>query len=113
MLSQTVCVGGGTGRGAVGAASPSRKGFELHSSISRRSLLLSLLHPLDRAVKFSSFPVQSGAQDNSPCPRRQSNSDRTFVEICGQAVQNYHPERLRKKSGLKSSKSCSHVPARV
>jgi hypothetical protein len=44
--------------------------------------LLSLLRPLNCSVKFLSFPVQSETQTNPFRFRRQSNSDRTLVQIC-------------------------------
>jgi len=46
--------------------------------------LLSLLRPSNCSVKFLSFPVQSATQNRSSRSQRQSKSNRTLVQICGQ-----------------------------
>src|SRR6266571_4753170 len=47
-----------------------------------------LVAPSKLIRKVLSFPVQSGSQDSGSGSRRQSKSDQTFVQICGQVCKN-------------------------
>jgi len=69
---------------ANGAAEASSFAVQFHDATA-----VKLVAPCKLSRKVLKLPVQSEAQDNSFHFRRQSNSDGTAVQICGQVCKNF------------------------